>query len=167
MTDDLINAIGPMTLSNLMETIEAQAKRIAELDGRLEKSPYGDDKLDELEFAASLLRHRAEKAEAALAAARAALLEYADRSADGNLRSKHAPAIAAALDERKTIPLPEEFQEFFDIPVEKRLGQPTGSGHGASKSDVCPACCGICNPMPEGSGYCEACKGTGKKEGNK
>lgn len=26
---------------------------------------------------------------------------------------------------------------------------------------VCPHCLGICNPLPEGSGYCDKCKGTG------
>lgn len=27
--------------------------------------------------------------------------------------------------------------------------------------EICPHCLGSCNPLPEGSGYCEKCQGTG------
>lgn len=31
----------------------------------------------------------------------------------------------------------------------------------APNAQLCPRCRGVCNPLPEGSGYCDHCKGTG------
>jgi hypothetical protein len=72
----------------------------------------------------------------------------------------HAPAIAAARGEKSS-----------DVPVEKRLGQPTGSGHGVARgeqpeSDVCPTCDGVgwVEVKVDGGVQCPDCSGTGRKE---
>lgn len=183
MTDDLIKRIEQAedALGEASDILEAQAKRIAELEA--EATAQCARRIEQY--------HRAEKAEADLAAARAALVEVLDwTGSDDRDYPEHAPAIAAARGEQ---PIAEyldangaalaalvetddpvkkcitcsSYQEMYDKCLYPRDGEclPTHQ-YWQPNSDVCPTCEGN-GDISMGNGMypdCCDCGGTGKKE---